>query len=422
MQAPVYGFWLGLALLLAAGCTKEEPGGWPELPRDSRRARELVDEHTHRSVGAASTPLTADGILALLGARVEQGRLVGGMDGIVFWIWRRVSAAERSGRSSFILWGTYHDSITQVRAFGELVGPLGLARLDAVVVEQFNADGRWGGVSLREQAGDSALLADYRETGGRVVLEKLLHVQVRENYTAWKYGLLPAMMELLIKARAAGRGLCGCDMSVSLQERIHEIGMTDRLRELHCVLSMQRELGGRPAPHRVAMLWGQGHLAPEGVQRFLPKNALVLSFYVFGGRFSRRGLEADLQGRLAVTDPLMIPVDASGNLIVLLPDDRIGARKELKHMPPEAPLAGEKHRRLVVTGSRPGTLQVGKQNIEVSEEPQELRLSKGAHVFIFAHPDGLLAGTLTMPPDGFLELDLQPERRFVEVTLHRRTR
>ncbi len=422
MKAPAYGFWIFLAVLLAAGCTKNRPAGWPELPQDSGQAGKLVEENTRRPVSSEVVSFTAENVLDLLRERVGQGRVIGGMDGIVFWTWRRLSAAGRSGRSSFILWGTYHDSAAQVRAFGDLVGPLGLAGLDAVAVEQFNTDGRWTGVSARQQAGDSGLLADYQATGDRVALEKLLQGQIRENYTGWKYGLLPAMIDLLIKARAAGRRLCGCDMSVSLQERIRATGMADRLRELHCVMALQDELRDRPGPHRVAMLWGQGHLEPEGVQRFLPRDAEILYFHVYGGRFARHGLEAGLAGRLAITDALMIPADQRGNLVVLLPDDLIGARKENKHVPPEQPLAEEQHRRLVVTGSQKGTLRVGKQTLEVSETPRALTLQRGAQVFLFTHAGGLLAGLVTMPPDGFLELHLQPERRLVEVTLHRRTR
>jgi hypothetical protein len=272
-------------------------------------------------------------------------------------------------------------------------------------------------VAAREQNGDSALLRAWMQTGSRPALEKLLHDQVAENYTAWKYGILPVLMKLLVQARAADRRLLGCDMSLSLQESVRPTGLQDRLRELHCVLALHEQLGKKPV--RVAMLWGQGHLAPEGVQRFLPKDALVLSFYVFGGRFSRHGLEADLAGRLAITDPLMIPFGES-DFVILLPDDQIGARKELKH--DISPLVPHQRRRLSITSSQPGTIQIGAQQLKVSEEPQTLTLDPGSHVFLFAHEDGLLAGALTMPPDGALALDLEPDKRFVEVILHRKTR
>jgi hypothetical protein len=433
MRAPPYRSWIGLAVLLSSGglgCTKDTPAdpspqsvGWPALPEGPGEARGLVEKNTRRPADAENISITAERVIGLLGERIGRGEVVGGLDDIVLWIWRRVSAAEKSGRSSYVLWGTYHDSGAQIDAFGDLVGPLGLSRLDAVCVEPFSADGRWSGIPAREQEGGSALLSAYLKTGNRTSLEKLLHGQVRENYTAWKYGILPVMMDLLIKARAADRRLCGCDMPVPLQERILESGMPERLRELHCVLALQEELASRPAPHRVAMLWGQGHLAPEGVQRFLPEDALVLSFYVFGGRFSDHGLERDLAGRVAVTDPLLIPVDGDAeSLIVLLPDRWMGARKELKHISPEAPLSEEQRRRLVIQSSRPGTIRIGARSLEVSEEPRVLTLERGSHVFLFSHEGGLLAGAFTMPPDGFLELDLEPERRFVELILHRRAR
>ena len=416
---------IGLLVLLSvavAACEKPKPAdAWPPLPHDSDQAARLVAEHTRRPAEGGTLSITAGQLLAQLKAQVEKSEVVGGMDSLVFWIWRKVSAAGYAGQSSYILWGTYHDSAAQIEAFGDLVGPLGLSGLDAVSVEQFNADGRWAKVAAREQKGDSKLLRAWLQTGSRPVLEKLLHDQVAENYTAWKYGILPELMNLLAEARAADRRLLGCDMSLSLQKRVQPTGLQGRLRELHCVLALREQLGEKPA--RVAMLWGQGHLAPEGVQRFLPQNSLVLSFYVFGGRFSRRGLEADLAGRLAITDPLAIPLSES-EFVVLLPDEFIGARKELKHDPPEAPLSSEERRRLMVTSSRPGTIQIGSQSLKVSEEPQTLVLEPGSHVFLFTHKDGLLCGAVTMPPDGFLELDLDldPGQSLVEVTLHRRIR
>ena len=412
---------IGLLILLSvafAACEKYRPAdSWSPLPQNAKQASRLIDQHTRRPVEGGILPVSADQLLTKLKPGVERGEVIGGIDSLVFWIWRKVSAAGYTGQSSYILWGTYHDSAAQIEAFGDLVGPLGLARLDAVSVEQFNADGRWAGVAAREQKGDSALLRAWLRTGSRPSLEKLLHDQIAENYTAWKYGILPVLMKLLVQARAADRRLLGCDMSLSLQERVRPTGLQDRLRELHCVLALQEQLDEKPV--RVAMLWGQGHLAPEGVQRFLPQDALVLPFYVFGGRFSRHGLEADLAGRLAITDPLMIPFGES-DFVVLLPDDQIGARKELKH--DLSPLVPHRHRRLSVTGSRPGTIQIGAQQLKVSEEPQTLTLDPGSHVFLFTHEDGLLAGAVTMPPDGALALDLEPERRFVEVVLYRKTR
>jgi hypothetical protein len=411
---------IGLVILLSVAvvaCEKTRTADWPAFPSDSRQASDLVDRHTLRPVEGGILPVTADQLLAQLKQRVAKGEAVGGMDSLTFWIWRKVSAAGYTGQSSYILWGTYHDSAAHIEAFGDLVGPLGLSKLDAVSVEQFNADGRWAGVAAREQKGDSALLRAWLQTGSRPSLEKLLHDQVAENYTAWKYGILPVLMKLLVQARAADRRLLGCDMSLALQERANPTGMPDRLRELHCVLALREQLGEKPV--RVAMLWGQGHLAPEGVQRFLPKDALVLHFYVFGGRFSRHGLEADLAGRLAITDPLVIPFGES-DFVVLLPDDQIGARKELKH--DLSPLVPHQRRRLSITSSQPGTIQIGAQQLKVSEKPQTLTLEPGSHVFLLTHAGGLLAGALTMPPDGALALDLEPDKRFVEVILYRKTR
>jgi len=417
--------WIGLVVLMpfmAGACEKTRSAdAWPPLPQDSDQAARLVAGHTRRPAAGGILQVSADQLLTQLKYGVERGEAVGGMDGLVFWIWRKVSAAGRAGKSSYVLWGTYHDSAAQIEAFADLTGPLGLSGLDAVTVEQFNADGRWAGAPAGEQKGDSAQLRAWLQTGSRPVLEKILHDQIAENYTGWKYGVLPAFMRLLAQARAADRWLLGCDMPVALQQRINPTGMPDRLRELHCLLALRHELGNRPLPHRVAMLWGQGHLAPEGVQRFLPEDDLVLPLYVFGGRFSRHGLEADLAGRLAVTDPLMIPF-GDKDFVVLLPDDQIGARKELKHDPTEAPLAPEQRRLLSVTSSRPGTIRIGVQSLKVSEEPQTMKLEPGLHVFLFAHEGGLLCGAITMPPDGALALDLEPERRFVEVILYRKTR
>jgi hypothetical protein len=365
-------------------------------------------------------------MLALLRERHEQGRVIGGWQQIVDRLQQRIDDAARKGRSSFLLWGTYHDSKGQVEAFRRLVGPMGLRDLTAVVAEQLVADGRWAKVGFEEQAGDSASLRRYLKTGSADAWRSLLAQQHRANYTAWKYRYLHAVMDLAVTARASGLLLSGCDMSQDLQQRALVIGLEQRvrLRELHCMLALRERLAraGRVTPHRVAMLWGQDHVTVKGVRRFLPPSALALSLYLVGHRPGPHGVGFVLATTLRSTDPLLIPVDDEGqHLLLLLPSGRLGAQLVQARDPLKRPLPKERQGALQINSSLPGTLRLsGVEPLTLAAERSRTIRLPGRHTFLFETSDGerLLAGALEVPAKGATELTLLPEQNAVQLTYH----
>ena len=117
--------------------------------------------------------------------------------------------------------------------------------------------------------GDDAKLADFLVHGRQEALATLRDRQRQRNYTAWKYGYVGQMVDLVLAARAGDRRLMGCDMPTKLQARVRaDLGLrTGELRELHCALALRDWLRASPPPHRVALFWGNAHLDPTRLPR-----------------------------------------------------------------------------------------------------------------------------------------------------------
>jgi len=370
---------------------------------------------------------SAELLLDLIDRQHRAGRVVAGWEQIVSLLQRELDAATARGRSSYLLWGTYHDSAAQVEAFRRLVGPMGLSGLNAIAVEPFYADGRWADVPIELQHADSQAMARYLRSGAREAWQSLLSSQERENRTAWKYRYLPTVMDLLLDARATGQRLLPCDLAPALQPafgRESEQGelLLLRVRELHCLLALEDALRTSAPPHRLALLWGQAHVAAEGFARFLPEQAQVIALYVFGHRPGSHGVEIELGERLRTTDPLLIPLDEQQReLALLLPGPRLAATLDRALDRRDQPLSPEQRGGLEVTSSRPGALHIDGKTHAVETE-LVLRLEPGAHAYLFTSDDTTLAGVVDMPPQGAVALDLQPEQRAVrlETYVHER--
>jgi hypothetical protein len=326
-------------------------------------------------------------MLARLRQQPHVGRVVGGWEAITAWLLGRLDR-RRAGRSQYLLVGSYHDSGAQVAAFGRLVGPFGLKGLRAVVAEAFYADGQWAGVPAELQQADTRSLQTFLESGERAAWDQLLQTQRRENHTAWKYRYLPTVMELVSSARASGQRFLACDLLPQLQPDFSAQGaegeaLVLRVRELHCLLSIERALVATPAARRVAMLWGQAHVTPEGIARFLPRDADVLSIYLFGFRPGEHGIERDLEHRLKTTAPLLVALDdTETQLALLLPGPRLEAKLDLARDRLDAPIPPEQRHLLSVTTTQPGLLVIAGQSHAVEEE-KVTELVPGAHAWRF---------------------------------------
>jgi hypothetical protein len=293
---------------------------WPTFPSNVKDARALTEALTSRP-GWPSDPPDARALVAAFTRAIERGEVISGWTAVhsFFGAWARRAAGMH--KNAWVLVGTHHDSSEQMRAFGEIVGPLAEPRFARVALEQLRADGRWIGLGSDVQLGDDAALAAWQKTGGEAALLALARAQEDSDYVAWKYGYVQDVIGVLSNARAAGETVVGCDMPAS--ERAHlpkdlDEETTSHLRELHCARALGDSLRAAPRPRAVAMLWGDAHATPTGFARFLPREDEVLFVRVLGGRASATEPDATLEKRFVATVPVL--VDRGDDVLVLLPD------------------------------------------------------------------------------------------------------
>ncbi len=384
---------------------------WPALPRSRAAAEALVHARTRRTPGAAPS-LEPTALLA----RLDAAPLVAGEAEVRRWLLARLARA--GARDAYLLWGTYHDSGGQLEAFRRLLGPE--HGLTHVVVEQLDADGAWADLPAAEQRGDTAAITAYLRRGDEHAWQALAAKQWREDYTAWKYGYLSQVMDLLVAARAVGVPLLGCDLPRPLQNLADRAGSTlYRVRELHCLLALEDALDvarTRP-PRRLALLWGQDHVKPHGLRRFLPPGDLVVSVYLVGQRPGPLTPEAQLAKRLVVNDPLLFPLDAAAEeLALLLPGRPLGGEVDRSREWLEDPALGRPGVALLrVESTRPGTLHLRGRMTPIGPAARELELPPGPAAYLAVVGGLRIAGVLSLAPGGRTELVLDAQRRTTRV-------
>jgi hypothetical protein len=384
---------------------------WPELPRTREAAEELVRTRTVRPVtgGAESDAKEAAALIRALDER--PGALVAGDAPVLAWIQGFLDRAAQGGHDGAVLYGTYHDSGGQIDAFRRLIGPLGLRGLTHVAVEQLRADGAWKGLPVDVQRGDDAAIGAWLASGDRGALGALAERHGASDYAAWKFGYEPSVLELLVAARATGVHFAGCDLAASTRELLGGLPELSRLRlrELHCVLSLSAAKG----PRRMALLWGQAHVQREGLRRFFPPDVAALSVYALGYRSGEWTTEATLGGRLALADPLLIPLDAEGTEIAILyPDGPLGATVDRVRADASTGKPGLRVHLLGATG----TLHVGDRAFPIGADVQRIDLPPGEHAYVLTVDSVRFAGAIHLPPGGGLDLSFDPAHRAVALT------
>lgn len=374
---------------------------WPSWPEGDDAARALVEERAHREL-PDEPPLTADAIVAALDRAAARGTLRAG--------WRSIGAALRDHRA--VLVGVHHDAGEHVRVFGRLFGPSGTADDRLWAVELFDADGHWLGLPAAEQAGDDEALAGLRERGSNDAVRALRERLALGAYTAWKYDYLEDVLDLALVARGSGRALIGCDVPAGLSERLDRLGepLRLRVREIHCALAIEHATRERPSA-RVALLWGDAHLAPEGLARFLPD--VPARVHLVGGRASDAGVEPALAERLALTDPVLVPLGAR-RFVLLLPDARSRARGDRSRVPLEAP---EPRSRVTASATARSELRVGAVRLELGDDDRNVEVPPGVHAFVLRSGPSRIAGALAIDPGGSAELFADPSARRVDLRL-----
>jgi hypothetical protein len=265
---------------------------WPALPINAEEASRIVEQATRRPPGhRVSGDVDPSRVVWAALDRTGEHALVAGLDAIDAWIAARVSAAAKQNRSAFVIFGAKHDAAGPIAVFRRLVGASSRAGWTRLLVEQFQATGRWTGIDAATQRGEDDALTRFYATGASDAFAELRASQEEHDYAAWKLGYLDEVMDLLHTSRAASRPIVPCDMPSTLARRLSlSEELTLRVREVHCMRALEDALvlahppsvdrsAASPEtrrPHRIAALWGEAHVSAEGFPRFLPPDAEIV--------------------------------------------------------------------------------------------------------------------------------------------------
>ncbi len=391
---------LALLLCTLCGCDSSPPA-WPSWPADDAAARALIEERAHRELDD-EPPLTAGAIVSALDRAAARGTLRAG--------WRDIADSLR--RHRVIVLGVHHDAREHVRVFSRLFGPSGTGDDRLWAIELFDAAGRWTNVQPADQAGDEEALDAFRQRGSSQALRTLRERLALGAYTAWKYDYLDDVLDVAVTARGAGRTLLGCDVPPALSARLEALDpdLRLRVREMHCALAIDDALRQRSSP-RAALLWGDAHLAPNGIARFLADAPARV--HVVGGRTSDAGLEPALAERLALFDPVLIPMGGQ-RFVLVVPDARLSARGDRSRVQLEA---ADPRPHLTASSTVPAELRVGGHRVELREEERTTTLDPGVRPFVVSAGEQRIAGSLPVEAGGFAELFVDPAGRRVDLRL-----
>jgi hypothetical protein len=395
---------------------KKQDASWPALPLNRGEAELLVYYQTRRKPDLLPHPSLAPKNLLKRLSDSKSHQLVVGYENIIRWFESRLASANKRHQDSYLLWGTYHDSAGQMETFRHLIGPGGIDGLTQVVVEQFDADGGWSNIPLNNQRGDTKIMAAYLKSGDLKHWNSIAAKQLRENYTAWKYNYLFTVMDLLLASRASGIPVLGCDMPRSLQNLADSVGShLFRLRELHCLFALKKVAQNQRGPLRVAMLWGQDHVTPHGIRRYIDPHAVVISAYVFGFRPDPQSPERQLRSRLILNDPVLLPLEKSEEqVLVLLPGPDLGGNLDRSRvfvdLPPHS-IAEKKMALLRIHSPKHGVFEISDKIIPLRTNPQSITLLPGEYSYRLGVGQSITLGTLFLPEGGLTEVQFDPFRR-----------
>jgi hypothetical protein len=386
-------------LALSVACGEPSADRFPALPHGDGEVAALVQRETRRPLPAEEPHLDADRLLAAIARGAD---LHAGSAAVTRWIEGALDGAEEA----YLLFGTYHDAPGQLDAFRRLVGPAGVRGLGVIAVEIFRAGGAWKGAPAEAQRGDDALLDRFLASGDRAAFAQLLAEHRDADYAAWKLGYEESALDLVAAARAASVRLAGCDMPAALQDLAGAQGdLRNRLREIHCLRSLP---AGRP--RRAALLWGDAHLRPSGIPRFLPPAARVVVVHAFGRRLGGGEVEPALAARLAVNEPLLVPL-APGEAALILPDAVLGGTIDRVLARDATPGSS-----LLARADVPGDLILGGRALPLGPEPHAIPLPPGEHTYVYRGGGLTIAGSLRLRAGHRIELSFDPGARFTGYT------
>ncbi len=397
---------------------------WPELPRTPEALHALVERATTRPPGDAGANVDLDP-LELLRQMGRAGlvRAISGEGRIREELARRLDSA--GAGDAYLLFGTHHDSSGQIEAFRRAVGPP--AHYTHLVLEQLAADGRWAGLEREAQRGVGEVVARYLKVGDSASFVSLRDAHETSDYASWKFGYSPAVLDIVATARASSTVLLPCDMPPSLKTRLAPLGdELGRLRELHCAFALRDSLvqeeipRGASSGRRIAMLWGDAHVAKSAIRRFLPAAAKIVVVRVLGQRHGHDSPMRGVAGRLVLDDPLLVPRDEQGNeLVLLLPDEHtrgdVDRVRSVSPAPAGSTEAKAKDAMVRVRADPNGTVSLGPASGAVGGVATTLRIPPGDHTYVYSTGTVMVAGGLTVTAGEIVELSFDARRKTTRV-------
>lgn len=385
---------------------------WPQWPSSTQQAKQLVDGATKRSLDGDDERLDFVKNASNVFAGLTPEKLSIGWPALTSRLSRALSRDDGRERAAYLLVGSFHDSPGQIDAFRHLIEPGGVEKLTAVAVEQFRSSGSWVGAP-HTPMGDDRLLRRFSDTGSHEAWHSLRREQERLSYTAWRYGAVPELLSLLSATRARGIPMLGCDMPPTLRNALSDLdtALVDRLRELHCRLSIADVFGDDAHP-RVAIFWGEDHLSNDGFIRFLEEDAHVVRVSLVGARWSRQAPERRVAENTIIEGPTLIQLDEQeSRFILILDDENFGADVERsRHIEAERT---QEETELRVVSTRAGIFSIaGEERAIRANQALSLTLDAAQRPFIFRSGSARWVGLLELQwaANASLELDLSARR------------
>lgn len=252
--------------------------------------------------------------------------------------------------------------------------------------------------------GGSAQLLEAWILNGQHAAFAMLAAHHRDrDYAAWKLGYEPAVLDLLVNARATTTRFVGCDMPAKLQDLSGAPPgeARNRLREIHCLRGLPNFF-----PRRAALLWGDAHVRRSGIVRFLPADAMVIAIHAFGHRQGGGAVEAALREQLVVNDPVLVPLGPE-EAALLLPDAILGGQVDRMLTAAEGAIATS----VTARADAPGTFVIGGRSLPVGNEPITVPLAAGDHTYAFTGGGRRIIGAVTLAAGHRVELGFDPAAR-----------
>jgi hypothetical protein len=390
-----------VAMPACNGCNRPpDADAWPTLPKSTEEARSVIAGTGKRPTTEGDAALADHVDAESLRTNLQGSGVTAGWDAIDAQLARWVNALP--DKNVVVAFGTSHDSPAQIDAFRRLVGPRSRIAWTRIMLEQLYADGRWKNVDANTQAGDDAALDRYAKSGSREDIAALVDRVQRDTYTAWKYGSVDVIGDLIAEARAGGRPVSGCDMAPALRARIASLdeAWVHRMREVHCALAMRDRAKKDGGVQRIAALWGRMHVHADRFPRLVPPDWTSFGISV---------LDAPPSADLVLVDPILV---LGGR--VVLPSVDAARHFERKRTKATGPTRAS---RFSFTTGKTTRDPVAWIDGRPFGGETTTTLTPGHHLLTVDTADKMIAAAVELPPNSALEVAVADDAPEVTITI-----